>query len=213
VITERGYASDVSPPPASAGTKSDPCSWRDGAVQFLLFFDFSGKRGASMVSLLAVPRHDIGLALPSSPPLLSDPESVRFRWRYGDRLHTDSVYRPRPTTTYSILLAHSPCFDLDLYHYHQLALGLAPHPRALEAYRTGAISWDGFARRYLSELAAFPYLRTRARQQIATILSRYASVTLLGMELPCVPAKETSIHCVRRLVHAWLLGAMPVEVI
>jgi hypothetical protein len=174
---------------------------------------FNGKRGASMVSLLAVPRHDIGLSLPSSPPLLSDPESVRFRWRYGHRLHTGSVYRPRPTTTYSILLAHSPCCDLDLYHYHQLAPGLAPHPRVLEAYQTGTISWEAFARRYWSALAAFPYLRTRARQQIATILSRYASVTLLGMEFPRVPVEEPSVHCVRRLVHAWLLGATPVEVI
>jgi hypothetical protein len=181
-------------------------------VLFFLF-DISGKRGASMVSLLAVPRHDIGLALPSSPPLLSDPESVRFRWRYEHRLHTGSVYRPRPTTTYSILLAHAPCFDLDLYHYHQLAPGLAPHPRVLEAYRTGAISWEAFARRYWSELSAFPYLRKRARRQIAMILSRYASVSLLGLELPRVPAEETSIRCVRRLVCAWLLGATPVEVV
>lgn len=137
-----------------------------------------------MVSLLAVPRHDIGVSLPSSLSLSSDLESVRFRWRYAQRLHTGSVYRPRPTTTYSILLAHAPCFDLDLYHYHQLAPGLAPHARALEAYRTSAISWEDFARRYWSELGAFPYLRTRARHQIATILSRYASVTLLGLELP-----------------------------
>jgi uncharacterized protein DUF488 len=166
-----------------------------------------------MVSLLAVPRHDTCQPLPSSPPLLSDPESVRFHWRYAHRLHTGSVYRPRPTTTYSILLAHAPCFDLDLYHYHQLAPGLAPHPRALKAYRTGAISWEAFALRYWSELTAFPYLRTRARRQIATILSRYASVALLGMELPRVPAEETSIHCVRRLVYAWLLGATPVELV
>jgi hypothetical protein len=183
------------------------------ALYCSFLFDFSGKRGASMVSLLAVPRRNTGLALPSLPPFVSDPESVRFRWRYGQRLHTGSVYRPRPTTTYSILLAHAPCFDLDLYHYHQLAPGLAPHPRALETYRKGAISWEAFARRYWSELSAFPYLRTRARRQIATILSRYASVTLLGLELPQAPAEEPSIHCVRRLVHAWLLGATPVEVI
>jgi hypothetical protein len=176
-------------------------------------FNFSGKRGASMVSLLAVPRHDTGLSLPSSLPHSSDLESVRFRWRYGQRIHTGSVYRPRPTTIYSILLAHAPCFDLDLYHYHQLAPGLAPHPRALEAFQTGAISWEAFARRYWSELTVFPHLRTRARQQIASILSRYASVTLLGMELPQDPAEETSIQCVRRLLHAWLLGATPVELV
>jgi hypothetical protein len=175
------------------------------------FFDFSGKRGASMVSLLAAPHHDTVVPLPSSPRFLSDPESVRFRWRYGQRLHTSSVYRPRPITTYSILLAHAPCFDLDLYHYHQLAPGLAPHPRALEALQTGEILWKAFARRYWSGLSAFPYLRTRARRQIAAILSRYTSVTLLGLDLPRVPAEESSIHCVRRLVHAWLLGATPVE--
>ena len=166
-----------------------------------------------MVSLLAVPRRDTGVPLPSSLPLLNDPESVRFRWRYRQRLHTGSVYRPRPTTTYSILLAHAPCFDLDLYQYHQLAPGLAPHPRVLEAYRTSTISWEAFARRYWSGLAAFPYLRTHARQQIATILSRYASATLLGMELPRAPDDEASVRCVRRLVHAWLMGETPMEVI
>jgi len=165
-----------------------------------------------MVSLLAVPCRDTGVPLPSSPPLSSDPESVRFRWRFGHRVHTGSVFRPRPITTYSILLAQAPRLDLDLYHYHQLAPGLAAHPRALEVYQTGAISWEDFARRYWSVLSAFPYLRTRARRQIATILTRYTSVTLLGMELPQVSGEETSIRCVRRLVHAWLLGETPVEV-
>jgi uncharacterized protein YeaO (DUF488 family) len=166
-----------------------------------------------MVSLLAVPRRDTGVPPPSSPHLSSDPESLRFRWRFGRRVHTGSVYRPRPKTTYSILLAQAPRFDLDLYHYHQLAPGLAPHPRMRAAYRTGALSWEAFARRYWSELSAFPSLRTRARYQIATILSRHASVTLLGMELPQVPDEEASVRCVRRLVHAWLLGETPIEVV
>ena len=137
-----------------------------------------------MVSLLAVPHRDTRVPLPLSSPLSQDPDSVRFRWRFGHRIDTGSVYRPRPITTYSILLARAPCFDLDLYHYHQLAPGLAPQPQALDAYRAGMISWEAFARRYWSDLSAFPYLLTRARRQIATILSRYASMTLLGMELP-----------------------------
>jgi hypothetical protein len=176
-------------------------------------FDFSGKRGASMVSLLAVPHRDTRLPLPLSSPLSQDPESVRFRWRFGHRIDTGSVYRPRPSTTYSILLAQAPCFDLDLYHYHQLAPGLAPQPRALDAYQAGVTSWEAFAHRYWSDLSAFPHLRTRARRQIAAIFSRYASVTLLGMELPQVPEEEASIRCVRRLVRTWLMGATPVEVI
>src|SRR6476620_3672935 len=69
------------------------------------FFDFSGKRGASMVSLLALPHRDIRIPLPLSLPLSQDPESVRFRWRFGRRVDTGSVYCPRPITTYSILLA------------------------------------------------------------------------------------------------------------
>lgn len=166
-----------------------------------------------MVSLLAVPHRDTRVPLPLSLPLSQDPDSVRFGWRFGHRIDTGSIYRPRPITTYSILLARAPCFDLDLYHYHQLAPGLAPQPQALEAYRAGMISWEAFARRYWSDLSAFPYLLTRARRQIATILSRYASMTLLGMELPHVPEEEGFVRCVRRLVHAWLMGETPMEVI
>ena len=166
-----------------------------------------------MVSLLAVPHRDTRVPLPLSSHHSQDPDSVRFRWRFGHRIDTGSVYRPRPITTYSILLSRAPCFDLDLYHYHQLAPGLAPQPRALEAYRAGVISWEAFARRYWSDLAAFPYLLTRARRQIAAILSRYARVTLLGMELPRIPEEEASVRCVRRLVHAWLMGETPIEAI
>ena len=166
-----------------------------------------------MVSLLALPHCDTRVPLPVSSQVSQDPDSVRFRWRFEHRIDTGSVYRPRSITTYSILLSRAPCFDLDLYHYHQLAPGLAAQPCALEAYRTGVLSWETFARRYWSDLAAFPYLRTRARCQIASILSRYASVTLLGMELPRVPEEEASVRCVRRLVHAWLTGETPIEVI
>jgi hypothetical protein len=119
-----------------------------------------------MVSLLAVPHRDTGVPLPSSPQLSSDPESLRFRWRFGRRVHTGSVIRPRPKTTYSILLAQAPRLDLDLYHYHQLAPGLAPHPRVVAAYRAGASSWEDFARRYWSELCAFPfYGRARVERE------------------------------------------------
>ena len=166
-----------------------------------------------MVSLLALPHHDTRVPLPVSSPLSQDLDSVCFRRRFGHRIDTGSVYRPRPITTYSILLSRAPCFDLDLYHYHQLAPGLAPQPQALDANRAGVLSWETFARRYWSDLSAFPYLLTRARRQMAMILSRYASVTLLGMELPQVPEEEAFVRCVRRLVHGWLMGATPIEVI
>lgn len=144
---------------------------------------------------------------PDARQQIADLHSIAFRRAYAHRLCTGSVYHAQPRSTYSVLVVRSPRFSARPFRYQNWAPGLAPHADLEAAYAAGRLSWDAFAHEYLARLRAFPWKLAEARAQVATVLSRYRTVTLLGLERS---RDETTVRCHRRLLRAWLLGE-PVE--
>jgi len=129
--------------------------------------------------------------------------AAAFRRAYGRRIRTGSVYCPYPRTLYRVLVSRTLKFSRHPCHYQEWAPGLAPHADLEAAYASGQLSWEEFAKRYMQRLQAFPWLLAEARARIASVLTRYPIVLLLGPE----PAQdEASVQCHRRLLRAWLLG-------
>jgi uncharacterized protein YeaO (DUF488 family) len=126
-----------------------------------------------------------------------------FRRAYARRIRTGSVYHPYPQTMYRVLVARSLNFSAHPCHYQEWAPGLAPHADLEAAYTAGQLGWEEFAQEYLRQLQSFPWLLAEARARIASLLTRYPTVMLLGLERA---REETSVHCHRRLLQAWLLG-------
>jgi uncharacterized protein YeaO (DUF488 family) len=102
-----------------------------------------------------------------------------------------------------VLVARTLNFSQHPCHYHEWAPGLAPHADLEAAYLSGRLSWNEFASAYLQRLQTFRWLLAEARARIATLLTRYPLVVLLGLE----PAQDESrVRCHRRVLRSWLLG-------
>jgi uncharacterized protein YeaO (DUF488 family) len=152
-------------------------------------------------SQLATPNWRRGWA--SATNAAEERAAAAFRRAYGPRIRTGSVYHPYTRSMCRVLVVRSLNFSAHPCHYQEWAPGLAPHADLEAAYTAGRLSWQEFARQYLRRLQAFPWLLAEARARIASLLTRYPAVMLLGLERA---SDEVSVHCHRRLLQAWLLG-------
>jgi len=133
----------------------------------------------------------------------------------AERLRLGCVYEPQEQTTFGVLVTCSrPRSRGVASHAVKAPISawwplLAPSLHLVKARRPdgSALGWEEFATRYWVELEAKPKgTRVGAVVQIGAWLRCYPTVTLLSVER----ARSAAVieRTQRRILHAWLLGAM-----
>jgi uncharacterized protein YeaO (DUF488 family) len=121
-------------------------------------------------------------------------------------LRTGCVYGPQPGNAYSILVMPMPPNSTKRHNtYHAASTAVAPSLALYIAYRAGALTWHGFAVRYLAELDSKRNgVLAQFIEQLCSVPARYSGVSLLGFR-HAPGGNEARVRCTRRLLHAWLL--------